>query len=446
MRFRLITPYIGLYIVIYLYHLVVTKYPGDDVIFSEVPSKQSLVEWLTSRYMEWSSRLFPDAMAYLLLDHEVWLWRLLNPLMFILLAYALVRIWKKEVGMKDVVIVSAIMAFFPQGTLSAAYFWITGSLNYLWPLAMGTLAMIPYADVMFRNEPIQKKWVFSILVLCGFLASIGNEQLSLCLTCFALLFHLSHFWKKKRQDLKLLVSTAFIALGTSLTLLAPGNQVRVAKEAAYWFPGFEDMTWKEHAYVGTVWLFQKLFFDLQGLLLLAAIISLWASFKAGKTYVLIHWARTLLVVLTMLVLVIQVTGIGQERLYLFTEITHHPLSLHVSGGLILALVPYLFWTVYGVLVALLLIASGRHQWFTFFGVAAFLATLVVMFFSPTIYGSGNRVLTVGAVIVTLLLVGKIAERELFKSRLSILLLGCYPLVNAGAMLVKWLKDGFNPFL
>ncbi|MCL6570978.1 MAG: DUF6056 family protein [Bacillus sp. (in: Bacteria)] len=439
-----------LYFILYFFHFIVAKYPGDDYKFSKVSREMSIADWISSRYMEWSSRVFPDTMVYLILDHQVWLWRIVNPLLIILLAVTIVRIWKVNISMMEVLIALMMVGFFAQNVLSSGVFWITGSMNYLWPISFGLLAMIPYADKVFRNSPLNNYYLFVAALTLGFLASIGNEQVSLCITCFALISHGTLYIKKQPQDKKLIVITIFMIIGTSLTLLAPGNKVRWIQEAAYWYPGFENLSLKDHLYIGTIWAFEKIFSDMKFLLFLLSTITLITYFRDSKLRNNLVF-KIFTFVFGMVVL-FNLSGIGLDLLYSFKIIKNFNFSANLLSfftmkkSFMVAVFPYFFWMIFSLMLGYLMVKNTKFKAFVIISLLAFIATLVVMFFSPTIYGSGNRVLTVGSTILGLIITGKIVENNLINNRFYLCLLGCFPIINLSNMLYKWLQAGFNPFL
>ncbi|MCM3763508.1 DUF6056 family protein [Neobacillus niacini] len=441
-----------LYFFVYLYHLVVTKYQGDDIIFSKVSNDMTITQWLYTRYMEWSSRIFSDAMVYFILGERVWLWRIINPLLLIFLAIAIVRIWKRNFSFLEVLVALMLIGFFAQNVLSSGIFWITGSINYLWPIAFGMLAMIPYADKVFRDESesLNNNFLFSLFLIIGFLASIGNEQVSLCISCFAILSHFALYWRHQKQNKKLIIMTICMVIGTSLMLLAPGNKERWIQEVAYWFPEFEDLSLKDHLYLGTVWAFEKVFYDMKYLVMLLSVITLIPYFQSKQ----FRNNRILKVfaIFFMLIVLVNISEIGKELLYNFKAIKSFDFSANLlaiftgNASFVSAVFPYAFWTAFSLMLGYLTIKNSQYKLFILISLLAFTATLMVMFFSPTIYGSGNRVLTVGSTILVLLITGKILENNLIQSWFYVFLLACFPIINLSQMLYKWLQNGFNPFL
>ena len=157
-----------IYIVLYLIHFKISMVNGtDDVWFADVSNTTPLIEWITMRYMTWSGRILPDTMLYLLLDEYLWIWRLLNPFFLVLLAYSIVKMIKKEVTRIELVLVIVIMGYISFGILNSGFFWITGSMNYLWPIALGFFGIVPFASSVFNQDKISNK-MFFLFVLAEF--------------------------------------------------------------------------------------------------------------------------------------------------------------------------------------------------------------------------------------------------------------------------------------
>jgi hypothetical protein len=442
--------YILIFLVLYLYHFVIAKAPGDDYKFSKVSQGASMAHWLYSRYNEWSGRLFPDAMLYLLLAHNVWLWRLINPLMIMLLAYCVIRIWRKEIRIIDFLVSLAVIGYFAQSILSSGVFWITGSMNYLWPITLGLVAMIPYADKVFTDTFNFKNSYFVICLICGLLAAIGNEQAALCISCFAVLSHIAVFIQKKAQDKRLLFLTLAIVAGTCIQLLAPGNKVRYVAEAAYWYPGFENFSLREHFYLGTIWAFGKLFDDMKYLILILSIITVIIYFK-NKT-VRNNWVFKIFIFVFGVIIISHFTGKGLGVLYNFSEIKNFDFSASLTSlealkrPFLFAFFPYVFWTLYSCLLIYLLVNTSNHKFFVLSCLFAAVATLVVMFFSPTIYASRERTLTVASVLLGMVMIGKIVEGNLINRLFYLCIFAFFPIINFAIMFYKWHSGGFTPFL
>lgn len=112
----------------------------------------------------------------------------------------------------------------------------------------------------------------------------------------------------------------------------------------------------------------------------------------------------------------------------------------------LAVFPYLFWGLYSFMLIYLLLKSTNRKIFVLFCLLAVIASLVVMFFSPTIYASRNRVLTVPAILLGIIIIGRIKEHELVSRPLYLCVFAAFPIINLAHMLYIWITKGFTPFL
>lgn len=442
--------YFFLFIILYLYNGIVTIVPGDDKIFSKASDSYSLFEWLYHRYNEWSGRLFPDTMVYLLLDEWVWVWHIINPLMMLLLAHSMIRIFKKNPLLHELIIALLVLGYFAQNVLSAGVFWITGSMNYLWPITLGLFSMIPFADRIFRDDFKMKPWLFLLHVLSGFIASVGNEQTALTISCFALLSIFSILFKREKPDIKLIIFTLLLIIGTCAQLFAPGNEVRYVKNTDFWFPGFDQLSMKDHFYLGIVWAFEKLFRDMKYIVLLLSAVILFSQYKERKP-----GSQVFLILFTCqfgFIIGFHILGEKLNYLYDFAAMKNYPFTESLTliwkmpAGFFYALFPYLFWTVYSILLAYNLFKNSKHKLFTLLILLAAISTLVVIFFSPTIYGSGNRVLTIASVLLGILVMYVIVENKFINRILLITSLGCFSVLNLSFMFLNWYLNGFNSFL
>ncbi|MBP3040653.1 hypothetical protein J9303_14270 [Bacillaceae bacterium Marseille-Q3522] len=428
-----------LFLLIYLIHFFIVKVPGDDTWFSDISKQFTLMEYIKERYLGWSGRIFPEAMLYTLLNHRIWLWRILNSFFFIILAFSMVRIVKKEVRFFEVVIALVTLGYFSQAVLSSGFFWITGTINYLWPIALGFAGMIPYADWLFRKQ-LPGKITMVICFLSGFLAAISNEQVGLCMSCFAVLAHLGLWLRKQKQKKILFLFTFFIVSGAAILLLAPGNQVRWANEVARWFPDYEKLSLKGHLYIGTIWFFEKVFREMKVLIFFTSIVALLVSMKDEKIKKKWHFlAFFLLVFLSIGAHVVFEKQLGY--LYGFQFIREYRYSGNMVM-LIMSLLPYLFWTVYGSLLMFFIINKSEQKFLTVFCLLAAISSLVIIFFSPTIYASGNRVLVVSAVLLAFVTLSIVLKTRILENKLSFAIYSIVPAFNFGYFIITWIVKGY----
>ena len=124
--------------IVFLYQLRFNFIEGsDDSWFALIKDKYSLADYLSLRYNTWSSRIFPETMLYYIFHIPINLWRMLNTSFIFLLATSIVRIFKGEIKIYNVVVVIILFGYSSFDVINSGFFWMTGSVNYLWPLALG---------------------------------------------------------------------------------------------------------------------------------------------------------------------------------------------------------------------------------------------------------------------------------------------------------------------
>ncbi|MEN0664361.1 MULTISPECIES: DUF6056 family protein [Bacillaceae] len=433
--------YTVLILVLYFIHFLV-ELASDDFWFSEVSSQYGLIEYIISRYEGWTGRVFPEFLLYTMLNELVWLWRIINPIIIILLSYGLVRILKRKVEFKDVLLALLTLGFFSPSILSNGFFWITGTFNYSWPIAFGLISMIPYADIILRNETPNVR-MYPFYFLFGILASISQEQVALCISSFSILALGSLIYNKIKIDKKMLLLTGTIIVGTFILILAPGNGVRWQIEVDHWYPQFDEMSVLAKIFLGMIWLFEKLFIEMKALVFLLSIITIISCIK--KETINQSWYFKFFVLLVLSITGVNLLGIGQNYVYDFQSIAN--IVINKTGtiqDMIKSVLPYLFWIIWALLLLIVSIKNTNHKFFVLFSYLAAISTLVIIFFSPTIYASGNRVLTVCSVILALIVLNLITKENIIpNNRFALYIYAVIPFLNIIRILHIWVVQGFQ---
>jgi hypothetical protein len=422
-----------IFFIMYIFQLKINIVNGsDDSWFADISKHQPYLKWIISRYDTWSGRLFPDSMLYALLNHYVWLWRILSTVFLFLLPIFIVKILKKDVDRKDLVLCIFILGYISNDVLNTGFFWITGSINYLWPIALGLIAMFPFANRIFNYNVKVTPTLYTVFLISGFIASISNEQVALCMSAFSLLTILLIFIKRKQIAINLIPIAFVILVGTCILLFAPGNKVRWVAEVSRWFPGYDQLSLLDKAHLGIIWLYQQLFVELRNLILLLSLVTFAIYYKTNDIKKFPFYTFSILLFLFISSLLISKTG---DLFYNFQLINQYQFSHNLihfwraDWGFVHAIFPYIFWTGFSSLLVYLILAKTEQKVFVFLCLAAALSTFALLFFSPTIYASGTRTLTVGSVLLSIVIVKLIFEFDLVKNKLSLLLLGCLPLLN-----------------
>ncbi len=108
-----------------------------------------------------------------------------------------------------------------------------------------------------------------------------------------------------------------------------------------------------------------------------------------------------------------------------------------ENGFVIAFIPYLFWTIFILLLFYLILSVSNHKIFHALCFAASICTMVIMFFSPTIYASGPRTLVVGSVLLIIIGVTLIQEYKLIGNKLSVIIFCCLPFLNFLQLYIIW---------
>ncbi len=443
-----------IFFVIYLYHFIVKEFPGDDTYFKEMSNQYTLFDYLDFRYHQWTGRMTAEAALYIFLDGKVWLWRILNPLFIMLLAFTLCRLIKEKVTFNLFFMILFVIGYFSQSILSSGVLWITGSMVYLWPITLGLVSMIPFSDFVLRNRRQVNLREFFLSFITGGLAVLANEQVALCMLCFGFLAIIFYVYKYKYFNLKLTLLLIPFLILTIFSVMAPGNDKRFISETATWFPGFDTLSLRDHLYIGVTWIFSKLFTELKWLILLLSVIAVitfyFKSVESSPKY-----SGKIVLLFSLFISFVLATILNGNLNYIlfdFEAIKKFDLGyniLHIwkiDPHFLVAITPYLFWSLFTGMLCFILILVSNNRKLVILCLLASIASMSVMFFSPTIYASGNRTLTVSAVLLGLIITNLIIDLN-FKNRRYFFILFCsLPLINIFALFLNWAINGYVPIL
>ena len=222
--------------------------PGDDRYFfsildgiscPEIP--QTLLSFAVDRYQTWSSRVVIEVFL-VLLSRAPLLWRVLDAMLMVSIPLSLDGLLNRKRSLSVSWALCTGMMLFPRNILSAAGY-ISTSVNYIWPLALGLLALIP----LFQTGVLHKK-ASPLAVAAGLMALLfatNQEQMCLILLGFEAVLLVIH----RMRGLSLRKASPIHAAYLLVTLLAlvfilicPGNQARYQSEVQSHFPGFDSLS------------------------------------------------------------------------------------------------------------------------------------------------------------------------------------------------------------
>ena len=137
--------YIYIFIIVVILHLATHPQLSDDSFFSGT-GMNGILNFCRERYITWTSRVIIEGFLVLFVNLPHYLFCLVNSLMIMLLIYSLNMLLKIR-DRNLIFLFSALMALLPFSLLSDAG-WYATSINYLWPIALGT-----YSFLLLRRWP-----------------------------------------------------------------------------------------------------------------------------------------------------------------------------------------------------------------------------------------------------------------------------------------------------
>jgi hypothetical protein len=367
----------------------------DDGWFMMISKEYNLLEFLKWRYANWSARLFPETMLYLIFLVPLFVHHFISACAWFLYSFSFVRLFHQQVSRKKFLLAFFSLGFIHVTIMKDALFWLTGATNYLWPLALGVFALIPYADSFFR----EKKTAIWPYILPALLFAFSNEQLIVCVVGIALVYHGAMLFKKRPHNHSLLVLTGLFVFGLLTMYFAPGNALRMEQEVAMWMPDFHKLSIFSRVMRGTSWLFE----GWQTKLLLPFLLILVLSLLIDHSKVL---AKITCGYLTFFFLLVYNFPDKFTNFRLISErLWVEPLKAgrFFAGPVVNAAAPYVLWLLFFGLIIALSITVTQEKIFVSLSYMAALLASVLMWLSPTMYASGARVFMCSSIFLIIIL-------------------------------------------
>lgn len=387
-----------IYLFLLAIHLLTTPF-GDDIWYGDKAHEMNLFRFISWYYLEWSGRVTSNALNFLFMGYGYDLWRFLNPIIFMLLAWAVVRISGAAMSIRNYIFVFALFFLFSAAILDYAVFWATGSIYYLWPATMAVFLLTPFIRLALRGETSIR--LYPIYIVLAILSCMCNEQVTLCVLGCMVVTLLHYIIKNRRLPIRQGILFVLSILSSLVLFLSPGTKLRVVSETETFFPAFADMSTFGKIDFATPWFFTAFSIQLVLVVILLFAVCLWSFWKnPGKIPAWFKWP-----ILCLLGLACAMAARGDESYYVaFTQ----P-SLLAQQGMVKAfffVLPYLFWGLLFVVLFLLLLRANLY-----YGLGFLMAvlSLVVLFFSPTIVASGMRTLFFAGIIFIVLILAQIKK-------------------------------------
>jgi len=388
-------PFVFLAITHFMFYIIATGKFGDDVYFMTTnPLQDGVVTYVNNLYNYWSSRVIILPVVVALSLAPIWIWRVLDLFVWLLLAACILKLFSKTNATSSNWFLVACMMLYPYWHLGTAG-WIATTVNFSWPLAFGMFALLTLKRL--REGRKLPTYRLALTVLAFLYATDAEQMVMILLFVFSVLaIHLIYTCSSGNSPpgiykKSITLGIVILIVRIIFTLSAPGNHMRLMTEMSR-LPGFEEFN-----------IFQKLVLGFEVTITSYAVFTL-ALFPFFALFLLlIIWKKHKNILIRMAALIPFATGIilsaiiGIDAVRSVSEI----LSSDTESGFILiffTMIPnwrgmfFIYVLFFACLLFSVYMACDNHK-DRFFLIGIILlgfASQMALGFSPSIYASSLR--------------------------------------------------------
>lgn len=340
----------------------------------------NVVQFLKWRYESYSARIIPDGIDYFIFNVPIIIWQVLNSLFIFLGAYFLASIVNKKVTLKAMILAVTSLFLVDFSLIWDSVYWVTGSLNYLWPAVAALIILRPYIRV-FQGEAQHEKWWYQVLmVLSTIFVGFSNEQILALVLGFIILFEGYNFIKNR--SIKLISIPIIIILTMIIIFLfkSPGVAVRQAHEVSFWTPEFHRYALNLKIRIWYVWAIRNIakLYYLLPLIITALMYMVRSKLNTQTAFFNI---QVCLLPITML----SSLYVDFNRIFIYL---YQPVRVAlVNHDFWVAMLPYIFWSLELFVLLLGIVLVSDKKIMTIFFILSAIAGLVIVGNSPAIFST-----------------------------------------------------------
>lgn len=227
-----------------VYHLLMQPMGGDDVFFSEATKDATLWEYLSFRYLNWTSRVVSECILVNVIQIPV-LWRVINYLMFVSFPIIFAKLFDDSELMRWCG--AGAVLIFPFHDMGTAG-WITTTVTHFWPL-WGIFYVALLVKKMASEERIHP--ILAVLGVPVCVMTGSHEQYAvIMMVVFAI--YVVYLWQQKKRPANLPLFAALVLMtvvSLAVIVLCPGNAGRNAVSIAD-LPVYAEFGFGEKLYLG----------------------------------------------------------------------------------------------------------------------------------------------------------------------------------------------------
>lgn len=370
--------------------LLNTPVSNDDCWFGDVLARgENPIEWLKWRYETWSARTILEFFLIYVTYLSRWVWAIFTTLFVSLLIWSIYQICAGDAV--SALNICALFICIPIACICGAG-WIATAVNYTWPISCIMFCIVlMIKDV--RNEKIGKV----AYCMAGIAAIIGaNIEQGCIILLGGSVAYLIYAIINKKSKVYGITLIAISCISLVYILTAPGNANRSGSEIITWFPNFSSLNFMNKVELGITSTFKEFLVEPNFIFIMfcAVMVCCIATRYKDLFYTTVASVP----------LVIQIAcGIFYDVLReLFPQITLFIEPFYNEYGTITILnaekvgsyIPFLICiiVIVCILVSVFLIFKGNTYSMIIVTLSLCIgfATRVIMGFSPTVWGSGER--------------------------------------------------------
>ncbi len=401
---------------LFIIHITIRIYSGDEIVyFSSMMDDKSFWTFANERYIQWSSRIIIETILVFMANHYL-LWKVCNVLLYVLWVYSLYKITKYDIG----IIMGLAMLYPVVDMLSAG--WIATSLNYFWPLVLGTYSFVAVDKVICGKKVRVYELVLSLIAE---LVAVNVEQyVVLHLLCVGIIL-LYLLAKRERAKNKYCVAAVhFVIAFVSFIFIVtcPGNEARRIAETHARMQNFGSLSFIDKLIYGFNTTISGFLNQMCLLVLLFVVIIFICAVKKSSGTSNKNYVISISVIPVVMTIIVSVGGLFRNAF--FTEISNVLNQGEVINSAnwnkpihYIVFLLYAFFTisiVFSIIYIFDDIAMGSIHGFLFI---CCVLVRMVMGFSPTLYFSSQRTFCFSYGVLLFILIAVLKEtKQLFADR------------------------------
>ena len=378
----------------------------DDEVYKNVFFDfKSFVDWVQEFYSIWSGRVIVTSMITVFTNMPIFVFVISNTIIFgifIVAIYWIINILFENLENKlKMVILIIIPCFFyclKVSVISNGCLWLTGALNYFWPVTCMLITIIPFICEL-KSVNISSKYYIMFYIMN--LISAMVEQTALVLICFGLITLVILKKEKKKINKLLIIHFVMITILFLICMLAPGNIIRANAEKLLWYNDFDMLLPLEQVNQGFFCLLDN-FMNGNTILFTYLIIQLiYLKCKQTKINKLDVCTIITFTIYLFLTIIFKFSSNSKlidfeiNKLYKIDELFKIIFNYIVIGNIGIELLYIMEDKKNGLIIGLLYFAS--------------ICSVLVLGFSPTIFASASRIFVLADLLLILINVALAVE-------------------------------------